>query len=311
MAEIIPPAAPATPAPTPANMAAPLGKASDLLKEVAAGAAPGTTPPAGAVEGEKPAETPAPAEPDETSRLARIAKEQRRLEKKQQAWKQEQKDIVEAAQSWKKLQEAKTGKGRMAALELLFDAGEIEAGLYEELTERIYRKGDGATTMTKAEADQLVEAKLAAARKADDDARTKKDQDAVQTKEAEAQATTAGYLEYVNATFQADTKKYPILAAVLEDLPEAISGKDIQAYAEAHFKEHGQAPTGDEVLAHFEVKLSKKFTPAKIEDPADTAPVPKTVTSSWGSDPTPRDPNRKMSLAEITAQAKREAGING
>lgn len=227
--------------------------------------AAGTTPDAGKAD----------QDPDVTGRLARIAREQRRLEKSKEEWKTAQKADLEAAASWRNLQEARTSKGRMAALDALFDAGEIEGDLYTELTERIYKKGEGAQ-LTPADVDKRVEEKLAAARKTEEETRAKAETDAKAVTAARQQESEGKYLDYVNGTFEAAKDKFPTLSAVLEDLPEAVTGSQILAHVrstmDAYVKEHGspdgyQAPTAEDVLGHFEAKLAKRFRPQDEERP--------------------------------------------
>lgn len=326
---------PASPPPSTPAAPRPLGKASDLMRELAADPKAGTPPPPpgrapGAASGAggssgAPGAAAAGSEggasgssdgsdPEVADRLARIAREQRRLEKSKQSWKAEQEawraeqaTKLASAASWERLQEARTTKGRMAALDAIFDAGEIEADLYQELTERVYGKGDGATGLTRADADKLVEAKLAAARKADEDAAKKAADDAEQARATKATESETGYLAYVNVGY--DPAKYPVLASILAELPDAVSGRDILAYAKSYHAEHGEAPSAEDVLGHFEEKLKKKFQPAAIEEPQAGARVPPTVTRDWNADSRPKDPGKKMSLADSLAEAKRQAGI--
>lgn len=293
-------AAPATPAP--------LGKASDLLKEVTGGETPAKDA-APAPAGDKDAAPAAKPDPDAEAdeRVERLARETRRLEKAQAKWKADQAETIAAAQNWKRLQDAKTKEGKLAALNILYTRDEIEQEVYVELTNALYDGKDG-DTLTKEQAAKLVETKLAEAKKAEADA-AKKAADEAASKQGQIRAERESGFVNVVATAYGDGSKFPHIQA-MADIGKPVSGRDILAYAEAEFTKTQKVPSPEEILAHFESKFSSKLTLAtKVEEkPAEKPPTAKTVTSSWSSDAPPRE-RKNMTLADSLEEAKREAGL--
>lgn len=285
-----------------------LGKASDVLAEIEAGKGAEATKDASVKSADAaPRVDPAPkVEPDETGRLARLARERRKFETDQKDWSAKNAAKLESADKWEKLQEAKSSKGRLAALEMLFDAGEIDTDLYTELTERVYNAGAKDTSLTREQADKLVETKLAAAEKARSEEAARKALEETTKRDSDHAEVVGNYLKFVNDAFQTNVAKYPTLAALVE-IDRGMSGKDIQGYTEGYFKDKGAAPSPDDVLAHFEEVYSKKLKPqAKAEEqPVSQA---STVTNGWRSDARPVE-KKFASLKDSLEEAKREAGL--
>jgi hypothetical protein len=304
------PAAAEPPAPAPAPGLKPLGKASDILRELEAAppeggakAAPQSAEQEGA-EGAKPASD-KPAEPpaEETTLLARVLKKERRLEADRKKFETEQKDALEAAGNWRKLQEAKTAKGKIAALEVLFQADEIDGALYQELTDRIYSKAQSEQPISASDVDKLVAKKLEEAKNAEAEAAKKRDEEAVAAKTAKVTETEAGYLKYVVEEFRAGPGKYP----AVEELPDIVTDQKVMAWVEAEYAKNGAVPDAAAVLAHFEGEARKKIEAAAAKLNPARRPGP-TVTTSWSSDVTPRG-RAPANLQESLEQAKREAGL--
>lgn len=294
--------------PAPAPGLKPLGKASDILRELeqappegGAKAAPQSAEQEGAegakAASDKPAEPPA----EETTLLARVLKKERRLEADRKKFETEQKDALEAAGNWRKLQEAKTAKGKIAALEVLFQADEIDGALYQELTDRIYSKAQSEQPISASDVDKLVAKKLEEAKNAEAEAAKKRDEEAIAAQSAKASEVESGFVQYVAESFRADAEKYP----ALQELP--VNGADVLAWVKDEHKKKKAVPTAEEVLAHFEGEARKKIEAAAAKLNPVRRPGP-TVTTSWSSDVTPRA-KAPASLQESLELAKREAGL--
>jgi hypothetical protein len=330
-ATVAAPAAPALPA---------LPSTADLLAEVAAG----TAPKAGAAAGRAvvpvtgssaaSAETGSPAdgapkpeggeqpkpEGGETSRLAALAREQRRidagkreienarraLETEKATFEAERKATGEGAAKWKAFNEAKTGKGRIAALEVLFDGGEITDQLYGELTDYVLKNNKAPTsdeTIAKKVSDEVKKQK-----EAEDEARRK---DAEVRAAEDAKKTTASEAAYVDGVFaKFDVAKYPTIARFADSGVEglAVSGQDILAYVKAEFGAGRRVPSHEEALAHFETVIKTKAE--KLGLAGERKPsVPNMVSASSSNDAPPVNVKDGPGIDEIHKQALREAGL--
>lgn len=272
-------------------------------------------------EGDKPAEEP-PAEPKPdpvtTARLARIAKEQGKLDRDRKAWKDEQKATLDKAARWDALEAAKA-KGRIEAMRQVFTPEEIAGELYQELTDHIYSgEGSGTQTITKADVAKIVKDAIEADRKQ----RTDADTAAKTQRQTEAET---GYVRLVVEELDANIAKYPAIQERwgAEDMtPEegAAARARIVAEAARYHQQHGRAPDAETLLGILEAKFKGKVAapaPAPTQPAATTPPKPaaapasKTVTSSWTSDSSPppaKPPAKRLSAEEALEEALREAG---
>jgi len=319
-------AAPALPA---------LPSTADLLAEVASSAAPkaqGATPvassapadPATATAGTSAAD-PAKAEPKpegETSRLAALAKEQRRIdaqkrqidtdrkafEAERAAFAAEKTATGEGAAKWRAFNDAKTTKGRIAALETLFETGEVTNELYGELTDHVLKTAKVPTE------DEKIARKVA-----DEVERTKKAETEAQAKADAARAaedaktTESHEVAYVEKVYGAfDAAKFPTIARFAESDVEGltVSGRDILAYVRGEFKARRPVPSHEAALAHFESVIKAKAEKLGLTGDQQRSGVPKMISSANTNDAPPLAAKDLPSIEDIHRDALRAAGVS-
>lgn len=322
---------PETTGTTPAAQAGPppVPTMAELMTEVQAeatarGAAKPSAAPASdaapAVDGSTPAATPEkPAEVakegDDVS-LARLAKEQRRIDKQKAALESDRKALSGAAEDGQKWREARAlaATSKLDAVKAVFGEEALEE-VYWALNDHVLKNHKEPTTDDVV--DRKVEEKLTARMKAAEDAAKAKADDAEKKAREEQEATAARAAEGlavtirdVNALLQKDVAKYPALMAAVNAYgkrgKQAVSRGDIEAFMKGHHGAKGALPTEAEILDHFEAELRATFD--EIRPASDSVPGTRTVTSSWRAD-SPVKEAKDLTLAEITEQAKREAGI--
>lgn len=310
MPEIAPSAAPAAPVkpsgPPPALT--PQEALAEVRKSAApAAGAPGTAPagsgtPSAAPSGGTPAASdPAkPAGGDDVA-LAKLAKEQRRIDSQRSQLENDRKALHGAAEDgarWRTLRET-AGKSKVEAIKAVFGEDAVE-DVYWELNDHVLKTHkeptaeEKAARAARAETSRVLEEKAAAEKKA------REDKESATT--AEVQRVQSEFVSSVSKYHAANYDKYPALKALLERFPTAVSERDILTFARTHHEANGKLPGDEEILQHFEVKA--KAEGATTQAPS-TAATP-TVTREWRGD-SPVHQDKELTLAEITEQAKREA----
>lgn len=310
---------PDAPAPAPAAPPGPppVLTTAELIQEVAKEAAAAPPAPDGAAPpGDAPADgKPPEAKPDDVA-LVHLAREQRRIDGQKRQLAERERALTGAAedgQHWRATKALAAGKDRLQAARALFGSDLTE--LYWELNEDVLK--NSAPPSQDEVIDRRVEAKLEARRKAEDDAReaaaTKTRGEEQQAREAKATQVQQG-LEVVvnglNATLQKEPGRYPALMAAVTAYgkrgKEAVSRGDIESFVKDYVATKSLFPSDEDILGHFDAELRATFDEIR---PAGEQTAPgRTVTSSWRAD-SPVKPDREKSLAEITLEAKREAGI--
>ncbi|HYF56233.1 MAG TPA: hypothetical protein VEA41_18410 [Salinarimonas sp.] len=247
----------------------------------------------------------APAEPEAdpktAARLARIARAEAKVREREKALEAREKTSAERLEKFQKFEEAKTKGGRLAALRVLFDEGEITGELFQELTDHVYSsyKQPTAEELARKAAREELEAR----QKADQEAKTK----AAQERETEVRST---YLGVAQKSIEAEPGRWPLIANL------GVSGQDILDKVEAHFRETGTALSPDEALDLAEKELESKVSKTgkyatQIEKPKadETTEKPKEPVSASMSRDVPVKERKPASLRESLEEAKRQAGI--
>lgn len=299
------PVAPTAATPPPQRGPAPLPSTAELLSQASAPkpvTAPGST--SGTSDGSA-AAAPAGQPQDDSGKpaddvsLARIAREQRRLDAEKRALKDEKVKLTGAAadaDAYRKLQTLK-GTSKLAAIrELLGGDKEVDAA-YWELNGDILNRAKPVSDEDKLAA--RVKAELAKAKLAEDDARKATDTEADAARVQAVEAATEAYVDRAIAAYVASPDKYPGLTHF------PVDAETLMAFAEDHHAAKGQLPTADEVLAHFEADRQERLEKLR---PAAKSAGTTTVTGKWGND-APLKPVREQSLKEIHEEALREANI--
>lgn len=304
-------ATPTAPAAAPPQRGpAPIPSTAEILAQLsAASTAPNLSFPANPTAGAASAET-APSSPPNASELspknaddvslARIAQEQRRIDGQKKALAEERKRLTGAAADGEAYRALKTslgvkGERGKAIIALLGEDAFKDA--YFELTDEVLAREATETPDTRVE--RAVAKKLEEARKADADAKARSDADAAAANDTQVNQAQSEFITGIAQTYQKSVDKYPALSLF------PVSGEDILAYTRDQYKTKGAIPSDGDILGHFESATQEKLE--KLRPAAATAGI-RTVTNGMRNDVTGR-PAKEMTLAEITAEAKRAAGI--
>jgi hypothetical protein len=267
-------------------------------------------------------------DPELTRRLARIAREQHKLDEKIATFREEQRVAAEAAgamaekaKRWEAFDAAKTKGDKIEALKTLYSKDEIEGDLYLAMTE--YVASGGKEGLTREEAVAIARKELEDARAAEAAAKAA---EAAAAAEKSA-AIRSNYVRTVESAYDAD--KYPAIET------HGVSGEQLLQHADAFFQEHKRGATPEELLQRIEddfvakaqrvVEKKKPPTPAPAANgkspaaapasaaaapaPAPKPPATATVSARQTSDAPPVNTARRLTAEEALEEALRQAGL--
>jgi vacuolar-type H+-ATPase subunit I/STV1 len=216
---------------------------------------------------------PVEADTELAKRLARIARGEEDVKTREARVKEAESDLAKIRAFY----EARTKGGRVAALKALFDSEEITGALYQELTDEVL-----ASAKPESEDDRLrrrVQEEV-------DRREKEKAEAAAKAREAAGNERVQSYLRTVGATLNAEPERWPLVARF------GVASPDILRRAEEYYREKGVAPSQEEVLDHFERKIS-----SEVEATGKYAP--KTVEAQrQGGTTTPPNSNRRAGRSD-------------